>query len=166
MSQQATVIAGFPGIGKSYFTDHNVAKSSSLRVYNFLDLDSNPFSHTHGIPNPSFPLNYIAHIRNDLLQIPDLVILVGVHDVVRDQMVANGINFTLVYPEQGLKGEYMKRWIERGSPGGLVRKLDSMWDVFTGSCANQNACRHVILQEGVFLADVMEGILRDEGKRR
>ena len=156
--QEAIVVAGFPGVGKTYLIPAD--KPSSLQSLIFQDLDSTPFSHKDGQPNPAFPENYITHIKT-LLQTPDLIIMVGVHDVVRDQIVANGIRFTLVYPEQQLKDEYMERYTKRGSHPGLIKKLDQMWDAFTSSCAGQKDCRHVVLKSGEYLEDVMEGIVRD-----
>jgi hypothetical protein len=163
--QEAKVIAGFPGVGKTHFISPSVTKPSTISNLIFNDLDSTPFSHTHGPPNPEFPGNYITHIQS-LLSIPNLVIMVGVHDVVRDRLVENGIQFTLVYPEKGLKEEYMKRWTDRGSPKGLINKLDQMWDNFTSSCMGQKGCKHLVLKEGQYLSDVMEGIVNGEGVQK
>jgi len=56
----------------------------------------------------------------------------------------------------------MDRYKARGSPAGLVNKLDKEWDNFISSVQNQKECKHVILKEGQFLSDVIEGIVADK----
>jgi hypothetical protein len=159
--QKAKLIAGFPGVGKTFLTKPAVSESAHVSSWTLEDLDSTPFSHPDGKPSPLFPGNYIAHIKGQAKD-PNAVLLTGVHDVVRDQLVANKIAFTLVYPERELKAEYMERYKARGSPAGLINKLDKEWDNFISSVQGQKECKHVILKEGQFLSDVIEGIVADK----
>ena len=68
-------------------------KNNSNKV--ILDSDSSTFD------KKNFPENYITHIKNKI-SIVD-IILVSSHKVVRDALVKNNINFTLVYPDRTLK---------------------------------------------------------------
>lgn len=151
--QLASVVAGFPGIGKSYLT------TSPPAGHTILDLDTSAFSHlSNGTANPAFPRNYIDAITPHL-STPNLVLLVGVHDVVRDALVSRGVRFTLVYPEEELKEEYMARWKRRGSPEGFLKKMDRAWNEFVGSCRAQRGCDHLVLRRGEFLGGVVNAML-------
>ena len=41
-----------------------------------------------------------------------------------------GIDYVLVYPERGLKDEYINRCKNNGSSQGFISKLDKNWDLF------------------------------------
>lgn len=153
-SQKAVIIAGFPGIGKS----HLHQSSSLTKSIKITDLDTSQFSHLNGKPNPAFPRNYIEALTPYLSR-PNELVLVGVHDTVRAELVRRGVRFTLVYPEQSLKEEYMQRWTERGDHAGFLNKMRQSWEAFTSSCAAQKGCRHVVLKKGQFLGDVIGDIM-------
>lgn len=139
----ARVISGFPGIGKS--TLYNRAHEEGVNVS---DSDSS------GFPKDGFPANYIEHIKQKINEC-DLV-LVSSHDVVRAAMVAEGIAFTLVYPNRGLKAEYLRRYRKRGSPEAFVKLLDEKWDEWIDGCERQEKCSHVVLRNpDEYLADII-----------
>ena len=81
------------------------------------------------------------------------VILVSSHKDVRDALVENGIFFDLVYPEIGLKEEYLERYEGRGSNKDFIDLLDKMWDTWVTECENQEGCNHIVLGSGMFLED-------------
>lgn len=139
----ARVVAGFPGVGKSSL--YNRSKEEGLNVS---DSDSSTF------PKDGFPANYIEHIKQKINEC-DLV-LVSSHDVVRKAMVDEGIAFTLVYPNRGLKAEYLRRYRKRGSPEAFVNLLDSKWDEWIDDCERQENCAHVVLRNpDEYLTDVL-----------
>lgn len=142
-TRPARVISGFPGVGKS--TLHANAEAAGKLVS---DSDSS------GFPKDGFPANYIEHIKQKINEC-DLV-LVSSHDVVRAAMVAEGIAFTLVYPNRGLKAEYLRRYRKRGSPEAFVKLLDEKWDEWIDGCERQEKCSHVVLRNpDEYLADVV-----------
>jgi len=155
------IISGFPGVGKSECTKANSE---------FLDSDSSAYSWKRNAVNneiekgpdgknirhPDFPNNYIDHIKSQIGKVP--IIFVSSHKDVRDGLIANGIPFTLVYPEHGLKDEYLKRYELRGSPQGFVSMLSNKWDDFLAELEAQQGCDKIVLTKGQFLADVIEQV--------
>ena len=110
-AKKSTIISGFPGIGKTYFANSRT---------DVCDSDSSRF------PKDNFPENYIQHIKECIGKYR--YILVSSHKEVREALVANGIEFTLVYPSKYLKKEYLQRYKDRGSSDAFIKLLDENWD--------------------------------------
>lgn len=147
MGKDTIVISGFPAVGKSY-----LFKNKKLDV---LDSDSSKFSWIKkGERNPDFPNNYIKHIKENIGKVD--VILVSSHKDVRDALVANDIDFILVYPDKSLKEEYLKRYEERGSPKEFIDMIDKNWNGFIDELDEQKGCEKIKLKEGQYLSDVIE----------
>lgn len=164
----AIIISAFPGCGKS--TICNEAESYGLNrchVYYderegvkidvpaselppVFDSDSSIF------PKPDFPGNYIEHIKGLIEKFPNAVIMVSSHDVVRQALHDNGIEFSLVYPEIDTHGEYIQRYIDRGSPERFVQLMHTRWATFVNSCEDDplDQSQHYRLQPGQYLKDV------------
>jgi hypothetical protein len=127
------IVSAFPGTGKSYFF-REVADKVGLRV---LDSDSSGFSWitsvgTTGesvkIRNPEFPANYIKHIKENMGEVD--IIFVSSHKEVREALVAEGLEFFLVYPWKEYKDEYIKRYTERGNPKEFIATVGKNWDMW------------------------------------
>lgn len=134
------VISGFPGVGKS--TIFNTGANCS-------DSDSSKFDKI------DFPRNYIEHLKAAIAEGKLDYVFVSSHASVRQAMVDAGILFTLVYPNIALKKEYMERYAKRGSPQPFLDLMDKQWANFIIDCSMQQECSIVVLQEGQFLADVL-----------
>lgn len=135
------VISGFPGVGKSTLFNKGL---------NCSDSDSSKFDKT------DFPRNYIEHLKG-LIAAGNLdYIFVSSHASVRAALVDAGIDFTLVYPNIALKKEYMQRYVERGSPQPFLDLMDKQWANFIIDCSTQQDCNIAVLQEGQFLADILD----------
>ena len=135
----SNIVSGFPGIGKS-----TVFRDERLRV---ADSDSSTFDKTQ------FPANYIEHIQKTAPTVD--YILVSSHDVVRAALVEQRMPFVLVYPSRDQKTDYLKRYVERGSPAAFIKLMDEKWDDFLSQCEKQTGCIHLVLQPGQYLADVI-----------
>lgn len=144
----ARVIAGFPGIGKSHFKKNGDGK--------VLDSDSMKFSwkdKEKGERNPDFPENYLKHIKDNLYKAD--IILVSTHDEVRQGLKDNDIEFELVYPEIGLKDEYIKRYEDRGNDDKFIKFFKDGWDEMIKGMEKEKGPKHIVLKKGQFLADVI-----------
>jgi len=102
------VISAFPGTGKTYC--YNKLKELGITI---LDSDSSEFSwikdengNNTTERNPDFPDNYIKHIKENIGKVS--IIFVSSHDIVREAMTKENIDFILVYIVNG----YMKKDIE------------------------------------------------------
>lgn len=143
------VISGFPGVGKSTL----FGREENLVV---LDSDSSKFSwanEAERIRHPQWPENYIQHIRENQGRAD--IILVSSHDVVRDALVAAGIDFELVYPGPEMKEEYIKRYVDRGNSPEFVKLLEANYEAWIAGLMKQSGCVHRPLGPGQYLADVI-----------
>lgn len=135
------VYCGFPGVGKS--TLFNELKDSGQKV---LDSDSSTFD------KAEFPQNYIEHIKKSINH--GFTVLGSSHDTVRDALIKEGINFTLVYPDISLKDEYLKRYKERGNPEGFIKLLDTNWDKWITQCDDlkNTLVKKIKLKKGEYIS--------------
>ena len=140
LEKQTLVISAFPGCGKSHMYRNNEDKI-------ILDSDSSKFDKS------DFPRNYIEHIKSNIGKVD--IIMVSSHKEVRDALVENGIDFTLVYPEPSIKEEYIQRYIDRGNDDNFIKLLQSKWDEWMDELEHQSNCEKIELKEGQYLSDVI-----------
>lgn len=139
------IISAFPGTGKTTFTK-NV--NQSMRV---TDSDSSQF------PKDNFPANYIEHIKS-LKDQGVNVCFVSSHKAVREALVAEGLDFYLVYPNSQCKEEYMTRYRNRGNDNAFLELMENNFELFVEDCRKQTHCIHVVLGNGGYIVDAMESI--------
>jgi len=150
--KRAIIISGFPGVGKTTLWN----RKEKLKV---MDSDSTDFSWANTektIRNPNWPQNYIEHIL-EKSEDADLI-LVSSHDTVRDALVRAGIKFVLVYPSLEMKDEYIQRYKDRGSNEKFVNLLQENYEKWITELMSQTGCKHVVLQPGQYLSDVIDQI--------
>jgi Ran GTPase-activating protein (RanGAP) involved in mRNA processing and transport len=140
-SAETLVVSAFPGCGKSHLFRNKGEKK-------ILDSDSSTFDKSQ------FPQNYIEHIKFNIGEVD--IILVSSHKEVRDALVNEGIDFTLVYPRKDIKDEYIQRYIDRGNDGKFVELLKQNWDNWTDELENQEGCEKIELESGQYLSNVIE----------
>jgi hypothetical protein len=140
-SVETLVVSAFPGCGKSHLFRNKGEKK-------ILDSDSSTFDKSQ------FPQNYIEHIKSNIGKVD--IILVSSHKEVRDALVSESINFTLVYPSKDIKDEYIQRYIDRGNDGKFVELLKQNWDNWTDELENQEGCEKIKLESGQYLSNVIE----------
>lgn len=138
--KKTQVISAFPGCGKSHKYRNNEDKL-------ILDSDSSKFDKS------DFPRNYIEHIKSNMGKVD--IIMVSSHKEVRDALVENGIDFTLVYPKREIKEEYIKRYQERGNDDNFIKLLQSKWDDWMDELEHQSNCKKIELKEVQYLSDVI-----------
>jgi hypothetical protein len=134
------IICGFPGVGKSTLFANSQGKIT--------DSDSSKFDKSQ------FPQNYINHINQKLDE--GYTVLCSTHKIVRDALVANGMDFVLVYPALNCRDEYIDRYINRGSPQPFIDMMKEKWVDFVVECSSQQNCLHVCLGQGQFLPSLEE----------
>ena len=133
--KNTVIISGFPGIGKTYLFEN-----SPLSI---LDSDSSKFDKT------MFPQNYIEHIKENIGKVD--IILVSSHKEVREALVCEKIDFTLVYPHESLKSEYIEKYKERGSSEKFIQLISDNWNNWIEELKNQKNCIHNVLNSGITL---------------
>lgn len=122
------IISGFPGVGKTYF-----AQNSEYRV---LDSDSSKWSKKEG-----WATNYVNFIREQQNLGSWDYILVSTHKEVREELVNQGLYFTLIIPLISSRPKYLRLYEERGSSVNFINLMKEQWIPWITDCR---------LQEGSF----------------
>ena len=87
-----------------------------------------PLIHKNKIRNPDFPNNYIKHIKENIGKYD--YIFVSSHTSVREALDKEGIDFTIVYPMQMCKAEWVGRCFIREQNGESGCGAKVMYDNF------------------------------------
>lgn len=142
MQYDTLLCAAFPGTGKT--TMFNKFADSEKII---LDSDSSKFS------KDQFPQNYLQHIKDNIGKVD--IICISSHKEVREDLVANGLPFTLIYPDKSLKDEYVARYKDRGNSSQFIELVENNWDLWIEECEDQKGCEHIILPSMIFVGDVL-----------
>lgn len=143
------VISGFPGVGKTF-----AYKELQRRKFKVLDSDSSQFSWaSKGVRNPLFPSNYINHIKENIGLVN--FIFVSSHEDVRKALQAADIKYTLIYPAEECKVEYLKRYSDRGSSEGFLKLVENNWEEWIEQLKNETFPFSFVLGPGGFLLDAL-----------
>lgn len=140
MPEPIKIIAGFPGVGKSYY------KEKHPECY---DSDSSDFA------KDMFPGNYLGHIVRNMQENTYRVIFVSTHQDVLQGMAQYGLDFTIVHPHIDLKEEYLERYRQRQSAPELIKKISINWDGWITALYASSYKKRVLIS-GQFLGDIME----------
>ena len=118
MPEGVRIIVAYPGVGKSKLTENSRA---------FVDLD-----------RPDLKKDMAEYLRllNQALAIPGTTVLLPSWQEMRDMLQSENLPYVLFWPSRDLKFDYNKRYVNRGSPKGLVDVLWWKWDEFHDSCEN------------------------------
>lgn len=148
---KTVIISAFPGTGKTYFCAHTkeLFKERRLKV---MDSDSSTFDKSE------FPANYIQHIKDHLGKVD--VIFVSSHAEVKQALDIEKLDYVLVLPDLSLKSEYVARYIERGSPKGLIEAIEKNWEkwIIEARHYTKNETQYT-LGSGAFIDRVVQDVL-------
>ncbi len=138
------IIAGFPGIGKSWF----VAENPDLDV---VDLDSAVFREDD--PG-NWPDNYIEKIIECAGQ--QEAVFVSTYPEVLRALITKGFSVTVVYPSIDQREDYQERYIERAKDPDAAQKLANSFDQNLEGLKDVAGCTHIALQTGQYLSNIIE----------
>jgi hypothetical protein len=130
------IISAFPGTGKSFL--------SRLYPDRISDSDSSNFDKS------LFPNNYIEHIKMSTAELT----LVSSHLDVRNALRDNGLEFTLIYPHEDLRDEYVKRYRDRYSSEEFIDLLHSNFENWIMTMRADPCPNHIVLDAGEYLTDL------------
>lgn len=134
MGTTTKVYSVFPACGKTWLYEHQ--EDYDLRI---LDSDSSQYNwvQINGVKerNPEFPNNYIKHIKENIGKYDH--IFVSSHATVREALDREGIEFTVVYPQQRCMEEWIGRCFIRekmGESGCGAEAMYYNWDQWFLEC--------------------------------
>ena len=124
---KTNIISAFPACGKTY-----CYKNLQKDFDGIIDSDSSQFSwvvkNGEKQRNPDFPQNYIKHIKENIGKVE--IIFISSHDVVRQALKDNNIEYTLIYPAINQKEEWIKRFKDRGDDDKFINFISNNWSNF------------------------------------
>ena len=82
-------------------------------------------------------------------------IFISTNKVVLDSLIGDGIDIRVVYPKPNLKGEYMKRYRERGSHQDFIDTLNMNWDDWLAELEARDDCKKHVLSSGEYITDAL-----------
>jgi hypothetical protein len=154
------VISAFPACGKSWIFKNKENANAII-----LDSDSSEFSwiiNEDGTKerNPQFPDNYITHIKDNIGKAD--IIFVSSHLKVREAMANANIEYVTVYPDAGLKEEWLGRCFCRGNDISFLNFQRDNWDNFMKSISDEPHGDGLYrLSAGQHLSDIIDEIADD-----
>ena len=150
--QQAVVICGFAGIGKTHLQR---STTTTLKGWKVIDLDSSNYK-------TNFPVCYWEALMPYLTR-SNTIVLVGTHEVWRQLLVTKGVEFTAVYPQQQLKNIWIEERLRKRTTGvndGVFCDLMyKNWDSWIGSLRGQEGCGRRDLGRNMYISDVIGDIV-------
>lgn len=154
----------FPACGKTYLYEHQ--EDYCLKI---LDSDSSQFSWiyqkgedannwTIRKRNPDFPNNYIKYIKENIGKYD--CIFVSSHKTVREALDKEGIDFTIVYPSQNCKDEWVGRCFIRdknGESGCGAEAMYNNWEQWITECFETGINhKEIVLYSNEHLSDCFD----------
>lgn len=134
-SKGTKVIAGFPGVGKSFFTNNNsefTCKDSDSSEFSWLD---------SGERNPNFVSDYINHIDASFKSGKYDYVFISTHELILSNMPEHIVeSLYMVVPDKSLKSTYLERYECRGSPKSFIDLISNNWDNFIDDVVQNENC--------------------------
>lgn len=157
----------FPACGKTWLYEHQedydlkILDSDSSNfswLYTNIDENGDTIRGVRRVRNPDFPNNYIKHIKENIGKYD--CIFVSSHASVREALDAEGIDFTIVYPMQPCKAEWVGRCFIREKNGESGCNADVMYDNFDNwvlECVETGINhKEIVLPPTVYLSECFE----------
>lgn len=146
MKRLGVVVCGFFGIGKSSVTKYRPDIS-------FYDLDA-----THFKKEPHWENLYVdcaLALRHDYD-----IISVKSSDKVMARLAELGVEFYVVYPNRYAKRDFMERAVKNGYSREWIQNFFSRWEEFIEEIEQEENSHKIILQNGEYLSDIVDRIVR------
>lgn len=167
------IIAGFAGVGKTYFCD---------RTKNAIDFVVMPFKYSNFyriskkiLGDESIKANeelklvigwdeYYYHALVDTFRkYPEELILIPTVISILERLRTDNIPYIIVYPNITDKREYERRYKERGNSDEFMKIFLDKWNEWLNAIANYVSDNAIELSGAEYLMDVIEVVSYEEG---
>ena len=108
------------------------------------------------IIQPVWELQYYNTVKYWNEDYPDLYIVIPSIPLVLKMLKTDGIDYTLVYPEEQLKDEYEERFKNRGNTIEFMEVFIDRWDLWIQKSQQDRGGQHIVLKSKQYLIDVIK----------
>ena len=141
--KKSILICGFPGIGKTTFSEMIRNKFKNLSVIDSEELHSDKLT---------FPKSYVENIKNSLNKIN--VILSSANPLVIEELINQNIWFTLFYPSLKRKNEMIELYKLRADNEKMIKYMSQNYENIIHRYNNITSCNKIILENnGDFISN-------------
>jgi len=152
---------GFPGIGKSSADSELRIADADCERFKFQIPEDVPLHSReiieHARRDPAYPENYWNYVRSvdaDIVLLNCHIGLLGAVD--QDRLL-------LVYPAPELKGEYLRRYAQRGDSPGYIHYMETAFDEIVAAVKHSPYRKYEITDPNIYLQNLMErGVIMDQ----
>lgn len=151
------IVSAFAGVGKTTLAQMYKEDVIDLESGNFKWLDNDGTENLKGnkkIPNPKYPINYLEAIKKANSQYK--VVLISQHDVIRKCLDAVKLDYIVVYPEIGLKEEFIERYKLRDNNDNFINLISSKWENWISDLNLIQNHKKIVINKGQYLSDFVE----------
>lgn len=157
MKKQGYVICGFPGTGKRY------AVNNLKGICKIVNIDENEFIWASKLLEEfglKYPKSFINHIKS-LQETHDFILLSSDRSV-RDILSAYGIEYHLVYPQIGLRNEYIGRAYIDKYTNEYIDWLTENWSVLLKNCIDDGAKHKYALPRNEYIGNYILKLMAED----
>ena len=136
---ETKVIAAWCGSGKTFICEKTSINAVEIEYWKYKEKD--------------LQKEYIIDVKNNIGKVDYIFIPTEPEGMML--LHNEGIEITLVYPQNELRNEYLDRYIERDSPYDFIGTFMKHWNIWIDDLKEQHYCKHVVLEKGQYLQDVI-----------
>jgi len=139
MLYNTILCAAFCGTGKTYICDRTDINAIEIEYWKY--------------KNDGLQKEYIEDIKKQIGNVD--YIFISTEPEGLKLLQKNGFDITLIYPENGLRNEYLDRYIDRDSPYEFIGTFMKHWNIWINELKEQTYCKHIVVKKGEYLQDVL-----------
>jgi len=160
------IIAAYAGVGKTTFCTNNQGNAIDVicmpfKYSNFYEVSSQ-LGESEDIKaneklelRDNWELYYYWAIKYLVYYCPEKYIVIPTINSIMDFLEADGIPYTIVYPNTELKDEYEQRYLERGNSQSFMDVFIGQWEYRLESLVERK-CKKIVLESHQYLSDVID----------
>ena len=151
------IIAGFPGVGKSYFCER-------VKRDDIIEIESTPYRTSKDWPN-----NYVADIQKAYNSQQYSYIFISCHAEVRNALAEINVPYMIVAPydfpepdkvdnyntHRRMQNDYLHRYINRGASINFIYKIMLNWNIYLQSIRDDPAVKYWLINPYENIYDVL-----------
>jgi hypothetical protein len=139
IKSESIIIAAFCGTGKTYICEKTNIKSVEIEYWKYKE--------------KGLQKEYVEDIKKHFGGVDYIFISTDPEGL--KLLLDEGLKILLVYPKNELREEYLDRYIARDSPYDFIGSFMKYWNTWINELKEQNYCKHIILESGEYLQDIL-----------